>query len=125
MSTMSGENSKAIRTRTTVGQWITALAAIITAGAVVWIALLHTAVLDSLGDTGPGFGQGLKEVVCVPYANAVLELAKDGYNADQIAAVYRTAALPLEGDERDDQDIPESYAMEVCGTPAEVLTAAK
>jgi hypothetical protein len=53
----------------------------------------------------------------------VLVLAKQGYTADEIAAVYRSAAKPDRPEAVRDDDIPASLAMDYCGSPAEILAA--
>jgi hypothetical protein len=60
MSTPIPDQPHSVRHRTTVGQWITALAAIATACATIWLAALHTVVLNSFGDDRAD--QGIKEV---------------------------------------------------------------
>lgn len=65
-----------------------------------------------------------KEVGCVEYANGVLELAKQGYTAEQIEKVYRSATAPEVGSDRL-EGAPSGIAIRYCGSPAKILQSAK
>jgi hypothetical protein len=65
-----------------------------------------------------------REVGCVAYANGVLDLAKQGYTAEQIEKVYQSATAPEAGADRLD-GAPAGVAIRYCGSPAKIIEGAK
>lgn len=112
-----------VRVRSSVAQWLT-LVAVLGLGAMLAFLIAFMFELPQALDPGDGGEQAAKEVVCVPYVNGVLQLAKQGYSAQQIQSVYLLAGAAPEGADWP-ADRPASYAIKLCGSPAAVIAASK
>lgn len=99
------------------------LAVGITAGVGLLVAIPF-AISSSLSGSDDENLQLVREVGCVSYANGVLELAKQGYSAEQIQKVYETATTPEADGERVD-GAQAGLAIRYCGSPQHVIDSAK
>ncbi|MDQ0541009.1 hypothetical protein QF011_003587 [Curtobacterium flaccumfaciens] len=103
--------------------WMMLVLVGIVIGLVLAIAI-PTAIAQSFqGEADQNLQLG-KEAGCVAYANGVLELAKQGYTAEQIEKVYQSATAPEAGSDRLD-GAPAGIAIRYCGSPAKILQSAK
>jgi hypothetical protein len=101
---------------------------VLTVGIAVGVAILVAvpfAVSESLSGSGDAQLQLAREVGCISYANGVLDLAKQGYTAEQIQKVYEASTAPEPGSERVDEDAPSGVAIRYCGSPQRIIDNAK
>lgn len=103
------------RTRSTIAQYITAAAAGVAALATVFILISMWAFISAFSesmddDTGQ---EAVLEYVCTGYVSDVLDLNAQGYTAKQITDTYLAA--------RDYDTTEDSYLVEGCGTPKQIL----
>lgn len=81
-------------------------------------------MVGGLGDVHPDVTNVVKEVGCLRYTTEVLDLAKQGYTAAQIQQAVVAAGVPVEDDPATSATPGESFVINACGTPAEVLAGA-
>ncbi|MFD6176313.1 MULTISPECIES: hypothetical protein [unclassified Isoptericola] len=128
---MSEDTTPTPPPRSTRAAKVTAWAAAVAAVATLTILAFQFFTIRTLASVPPEghMSQALKEALCVPYVNGVLELSAQGYSEAQIYDVYQEMAAPADPTDPNAyifmSDESPSFAMETCGTPGEIIDTAK
>ncbi|MBF4625811.1 hypothetical protein [Clavibacter sp. VKM Ac-2872] len=91
---------------------------------VALLIALPISISNAINSTPDQNLQMVKEVGCISYADGVLDLAKQGYTAEQIQNVYEAATTPEPDADRLD-DAPSGLAIRYCGAPQHIIDSAK
>jgi len=117
--------------RSTRAAKVTAWAAVVAALCTLTILAFQFFTIRTLTSVPPDdhMHQALRETLCVPYVNGVLELSAQGYSEAQIYDVYQEMAAPADPSDPNAYifmtDESPSFAMETCGTPGDIIDTAK